>query len=95
MKALMLSKFTKPSVDNINIAESKIYPPDEYLYPYEPSLRYQTKSYDVSFIEPYECPKPVVFETKVSSDQNGQADQNDQPAQTDEILNDDQSEHSN
>ncbi|GKA81763.1 hypothetical protein Tco_0788455 [Tanacetum coccineum] len=32
---------------------------------------------------------------KVLSDQNGQADQNDQSAQTDEILNDDQSEHSN
>ncbi|GKA88187.1 retrovirus-related pol polyprotein from transposon TNT 1-94 [Tanacetum coccineum] len=30
-------KFSKPSVDNINIAESERYPPDEYLYPYEPS----------------------------------------------------------
>nr|GEW59132.1 reverse transcriptase domain-containing protein [Tanacetum cinerariifolium] len=30
-------KFLKPSVDNINIAESKRYPPDEYLHPYEPS----------------------------------------------------------
>ncbi|GKE09677.1 retrovirus-related pol polyprotein from transposon TNT 1-94 [Tanacetum coccineum] len=30
-------KFTKPLVDNINIAESKRYPPDEYLHPYEPS----------------------------------------------------------
>nr|GEV96666.1 retrovirus-related Pol polyprotein from transposon TNT 1-94 [Tanacetum cinerariifolium] len=30
-------KFSKPSVDNINIAESEIYPPDEYLHPYEPS----------------------------------------------------------
>ncbi|GJS46406.1 retrovirus-related pol polyprotein from transposon TNT 1-94 [Tanacetum coccineum] len=29
-------KFSKPSVDNINIAEIKIYPPDEYLHPYEP-----------------------------------------------------------
>ncbi|GJR76786.1 retrovirus-related pol polyprotein from transposon TNT 1-94 [Tanacetum coccineum] len=49
-------------------------------------------SNDVSFIEPYECPKPVVLETKVSSDQT---DQNDQPIQNDEILNDDHSEHSN
>ncbi|GJW48668.1 retrovirus-related pol polyprotein from transposon TNT 1-94 [Tanacetum coccineum] len=57
--------------------------------------QYQTNSNDVSFIEPYECPEPVVLETKVSSDQNGQADQNDQSAQTDEILNDDLSEHSN
>ncbi|GKF86689.1 hypothetical protein Tco_0254516, partial [Tanacetum coccineum] len=69
--------------------------PDEYLHPYEPSQRYQTNSNDVSFIEPYESPKPVVLETEVSSDQNGQADQNDQSAQTDEILNNDQSEHSN
>nr|GEY88788.1 retrovirus-related Pol polyprotein from transposon TNT 1-94 [Tanacetum cinerariifolium] len=46
-------------------------------------------------IEPYECPKPVVFETEVSSDQTDQTDQNDQPIQNDEILNDDHSEHSN
>nr|GEY97930.1 hypothetical protein [Tanacetum cinerariifolium] len=37
----------------------------------------------------------VVFETEVSSDQNGQPNQNDQSAQTDEILNDDLFEHSN
>ncbi|GKB63443.1 hypothetical protein Tco_0919629, partial [Tanacetum coccineum] len=75
-----------------------LYPPDKYLHPYEPSQRYQTNNNDVSFIEPYESPKPVVLETKVSSDHNGQADQNDhndQSAQTDEILNDDQSKHSN
>ncbi|GKD55532.1 retrovirus-related pol polyprotein from transposon TNT 1-94 [Tanacetum coccineum] len=30
-------KFIKPSVDNINIAESERYPPDKYLHPYEPS----------------------------------------------------------
>ncbi|GKB08367.1 retrovirus-related pol polyprotein from transposon TNT 1-94 [Tanacetum coccineum] len=30
-------KFLKPSVDNINIAETERYPPDEYLHPYEPS----------------------------------------------------------
>nr|GEV82661.1 hypothetical protein [Tanacetum cinerariifolium] len=30
-------KFLKPSVDNINIAESERYPPDEYLHPYESS----------------------------------------------------------
>ncbi|GJS90725.1 retrovirus-related pol polyprotein from transposon TNT 1-94 [Tanacetum coccineum] len=66
-----------------------------------PSGWYQTKNNDVSFIEPYECPKPVVLETEVSSDQNGQAnqndhnDQNDQSVQNDEILNDGQSEYSN
>ncbi|GJU89988.1 retrovirus-related pol polyprotein from transposon TNT 1-94 [Tanacetum coccineum] len=56
---------------------------------------------DVSFIEPYESPEPVILETKVSSDQNGQTDyndhndQNDQSIQTDDFLNDDQYEHSN
>ncbi|GJY85225.1 retrovirus-related pol polyprotein from transposon TNT 1-94 [Tanacetum coccineum] len=55
----------------------------------------------MSFIEPYECPEPVVLEIEVSSDQNGQTDQNDhndqndQSAQIDEILNDDKFEHSN
>ncbi|GKB55987.1 retrovirus-related pol polyprotein from transposon TNT 1-94, partial [Tanacetum coccineum] len=88
-------KFSKPSVDNINIAETERYPPDEYLHPYEPSQRYQTNSNDVSFIEPYECPEPVVLETEVSSNQNGHTDQNDQSVQDDEILNDDHSEHSN
>ncbi|GJX50738.1 retrovirus-related pol polyprotein from transposon TNT 1-94 [Tanacetum coccineum] len=94
-------KFIKPSVDNINIAESERYPPNEYLHPYEPSQRYQTNSNNVSFIKPYESPELVILEIEVSSDQNGQADQNDhnyqndQPAQTDEILNDDQPEHSN
>ncbi|GJQ91440.1 retrovirus-related pol polyprotein from transposon TNT 1-94 [Tanacetum coccineum] len=94
-------KFSKPSVDNINIAKNERYPPDEYLHPYEPSQRYQTNNNDVSFIEPYECPELVVLETEVSSDQNGQTDQNDhndqndQSVQNDEILSDDHSEHSN
>ncbi|GJZ16119.1 retrovirus-related pol polyprotein from transposon TNT 1-94 [Tanacetum coccineum] len=82
-------------LNNIKIAKNKRYPPNEYLHPYEPSQRYQTNSNDVSFIDPYESPKPVVLETKVSSDQNGQTDQNDQTAQTDEILKDNLSEHSN
>ncbi|GJS08038.1 retrovirus-related pol polyprotein from transposon TNT 1-94 [Tanacetum coccineum] len=51
--------------------------------------RYQTNNNNVSFIEPYKCPEPVVLKTEVSSDQN------DQPVQNDEILNDDHSEHSN
>ncbi|GJW42815.1 retrovirus-related pol polyprotein from transposon TNT 1-94 [Tanacetum coccineum] len=88
-------KFSKPSVDNISIADYERYPPDEYLHPYKPSQRYQTYNNDVSFIEPYESPEPVILETEVSSDQNGQTDQNDQSAQTDEILNDNLSEHSN
>ncbi|GJV24742.1 hypothetical protein Tco_1377437, partial [Tanacetum coccineum] len=94
-------RFSKPLVDNINIAETERYPPDEYLHPYEPSQRYQTNKNDVSFIEPYEYPETVVLETEVSSDQNGQTDQDDpngqnnQSVQNDEILNDDHSEHSN
>ncbi|GJV35510.1 retrovirus-related pol polyprotein from transposon TNT 1-94 [Tanacetum coccineum] len=64
-------KFTKPLVDNINIAKSERYPSDEYLHPYKPSQRYQTNSNDMSFIEPYESLEPIVLKTKVSSDQNG------------------------
>ncbi|GJU57906.1 retrovirus-related pol polyprotein from transposon TNT 1-94 [Tanacetum coccineum] len=30
-------KFSRPSVDNINIAENERYPPDEYHHPYDPS----------------------------------------------------------
>ncbi|GJY14775.1 putative reverse transcriptase domain-containing protein [Tanacetum coccineum] len=37
-------KFSKPSIDDINIAESERYSPDEYLHPYEPSQRYQVYS---------------------------------------------------
>ncbi|GJT28011.1 retrovirus-related pol polyprotein from transposon TNT 1-94 [Tanacetum coccineum] len=59
-------KFSKPSVDNINIAGNKRYPPDEYLHPCEPSQRYQTNNNDVSFIEPYESLEPVVLETEIS-----------------------------
>nr|GEZ70652.1 retrovirus-related Pol polyprotein from transposon TNT 1-94 [Tanacetum cinerariifolium] len=70
-------KFSKPLIDNINIVENKRYPHDEYLHPYDPSQRYQINTNDVSFIKPYECPEPVVLETKVLSDQNGQTDQND------------------
>nr|GEV78103.1 hypothetical protein [Tanacetum cinerariifolium] len=36
-------KFLRPSVDNINIAETERYPSDEYLYPYESSQRFQIK----------------------------------------------------
>ncbi|GJS83256.1 retrovirus-related pol polyprotein from transposon TNT 1-94 [Tanacetum coccineum] len=88
-------KFLKPSVDNINIAENKRYPPDEYLHPYEPYQRYQTNNNNVSFIETYECPEPVILKIEVSSDQYSQTDQNDQSVQNDEILNDDPSKHSN
>nr|GEZ12772.1 retrovirus-related Pol polyprotein from transposon TNT 1-94 [Tanacetum cinerariifolium] len=73
-----LMKFSKLAVNNINIAESERYPLDEYLHPYEPSQRYQTNINDVSFIESCECPKPVVLETNVSSDQNNQTYQNDE-----------------
>ncbi|GKB65255.1 retrovirus-related pol polyprotein from transposon TNT 1-94 [Tanacetum coccineum] len=39
---------------------------------------FNTRRHNVSFKEPYKCPEPVVLETEVSSDQNGQTDQNDQ-----------------
>ncbi|GJV13420.1 hypothetical protein Tco_1354961 [Tanacetum coccineum] len=45
--------------------------------------------------EPYESPEPVVLETEVLFDQNGQTDQNDQTTQTDEIFNDNLSKQSN
>ncbi|GJS98586.1 retrovirus-related pol polyprotein from transposon TNT 1-94 [Tanacetum coccineum] len=88
-------KFSKPSVDDINIVETERYPLDDNLHPYDPSQRYQTNNNDVTFIEPYDFPKLVVLEIDVSSDHNGQTNQNDQSVQTNEILNDDQSEHSN
>ncbi|GJW34668.1 retrovirus-related pol polyprotein from transposon TNT 1-94 [Tanacetum coccineum] len=72
--------------DNNNIAESERYPPDEYLHPYKPSQRYQTNNNDVSFIEPYECPEPVIPETEVSSNENGQADQNNPNDQNDQSV---------
>ncbi|GJV14978.1 hypothetical protein Tco_1360301 [Tanacetum coccineum] len=65
--------------DGINIAETKRYPPDEYLHPFKPSQRYQVDSNVVKYIEPYEKLKHV----------------SDHHVQVDKILNDDQSEHSN
>ncbi|GJV72726.1 hypothetical protein Tco_1492721 [Tanacetum coccineum] len=87
-------------VDDINSDESERYLPDEYLYPYEPSQRYQVDSNDVHYIEPYERPEPIVTEADTSldhdqADQTDQLDQNYHPVQADEILNDDQVEHSN
>ncbi|GKA14418.1 hypothetical protein Tco_0694064, partial [Tanacetum coccineum] len=77
-------KFSKPSVDNINIAESERYPPDEYLHHYEPSQKYQVNINEVSFIDPYE-----------RSDQSNQSDQNDHPAQENDIPNNNPYGHSN
>ncbi|GJU82179.1 retrovirus-related pol polyprotein from transposon TNT 1-94 [Tanacetum coccineum] len=59
-------KFSKPLVDDTNIAKTERYPPDEYRHPYKPSQSYQTNSNNVIFIEPYECPNLVVLETKIS-----------------------------
>ncbi|GKC00629.1 retrovirus-related pol polyprotein from transposon TNT 1-94, partial [Tanacetum coccineum] len=70
-------KFSKPSVDNINIAENERYPLDEYLHPYEPSQRYQTNSNDVSFIEPYESPELTdeILNDKLSDHSNHNNDE--------------------
>ncbi|GJS66453.1 retrovirus-related pol polyprotein from transposon TNT 1-94 [Tanacetum coccineum] len=43
LKCLDAIKFSKPSVDNINIAENERYPPDEYLHPYEPLKDFLSK----------------------------------------------------
>ncbi|GKB29558.1 retrovirus-related pol polyprotein from transposon TNT 1-94 [Tanacetum coccineum] len=64
-------KFSKPSINNINIAKNERYPPDKYLHPDKPSQMCQTNSNHVSFIEPYKCPELVILETEVSLDQNG------------------------
>ncbi|GJS28268.1 retrovirus-related pol polyprotein from transposon TNT 1-94 [Tanacetum coccineum] len=61
-------KFSKPSVDNINIVESERYPPDEYIHHYEPYQKYQVNINEVSFIDSYERSDPIVLETKASSD---------------------------
>ncbi|GJZ87589.1 hypothetical protein Tco_0659199 [Tanacetum coccineum] len=90
-------------LDDINIAESERYLPEEYLHPYKPLQRYQVDSNIVLYIEPYEKPEPVVTEDGASLDQNDQADQNDKIdlndqndlVQADEILTDDHLEHSN
>ncbi|GKG03999.1 hypothetical protein Tco_0314386, partial [Tanacetum coccineum] len=82
-------KFSKPSVDNINIAESERYPPDEYTHYYEPSQKFQVNNNEVSFIDPYKRPDPVVLETEALSDQNAH------PAQENDIPNNNPPEHSN
>nr|GEX00284.1 hypothetical protein [Tanacetum cinerariifolium] len=81
-------KFTKPSVDDINIVESERYPPDEYLHPFEPYQMYQVNNKAVQFIEPYKKPEPSIYEAD-QNDQSNQNDQSDHVVQTDEILNDD------
>ncbi|GJZ43820.1 retrovirus-related pol polyprotein from transposon TNT 1-94 [Tanacetum coccineum] len=100
-------KFSKPLVDDINIAELERYPPDEYLHTYEHSQRYQVDSNVVQYIEPYKKPEPIIADVDASLDQNDQAaqnhqmdqndqnDQNDHPVQADEILTNDHLEHSN
>ncbi|GJY99709.1 retrovirus-related pol polyprotein from transposon TNT 1-94 [Tanacetum coccineum] len=45
-------RFSKPSVEDITIAESERYLPDEYLHHFEPSQRIQVDSNVVQFIEP-------------------------------------------
>ncbi|GKA55644.1 retrovirus-related pol polyprotein from transposon TNT 1-94, partial [Tanacetum coccineum] len=52
-------KFSIPSIDNINIAESERYPPDEYIHHYEPYQKYQVNINEVSFIDPYERSDPI------------------------------------
>ncbi|GKC45008.1 retrovirus-related pol polyprotein from transposon TNT 1-94 [Tanacetum coccineum] len=65
-------KFTKTLVDDITIAESERYPPDEYLHHFEPSQRYQVDSNAGEFIEPYEKPESIITKADASLDQNDQ-----------------------
>ncbi|GKD16105.1 retrovirus-related pol polyprotein from transposon TNT 1-94 [Tanacetum coccineum] len=102
-------KFTKPSDDNITIAESERYPPDEYLYPYEPSQRIDWGMSQVfsgcsssmlevnvvfNHISLY-LTEPYEIPEPVVIETDGSSDQNDHSTQDDEIINDDQFEHSN
>nr|GEU49559.1 copia protein [Tanacetum cinerariifolium] len=82
-------KFSKPSIDNINIFESERYPPNEYIHHYEPSKMYQVNSNEVSFIDPYKRHNLIILKTKASFNQN------DHPAQVNDIPNDNPPEHSN
>ncbi|GKB88042.1 hypothetical protein Tco_0960314, partial [Tanacetum coccineum] len=60
--------------DNITIAESERYLPNEYLHHFEPSQRYQVDSNVVQFIEPYDKPEPIITDVVASLDHNDQAD---------------------
>nr|GEV07412.1 retrovirus-related Pol polyprotein from transposon TNT 1-94 [Tanacetum cinerariifolium] len=66
-------KFSKPLVDDINIAELERYPPNEYLHPYEPSQRLQVDRNVVQYIEPYEKPERIITEADAFLD-NDQVD---------------------
>nr|GEU32351.1 retrovirus-related Pol polyprotein from transposon TNT 1-94 [Tanacetum cinerariifolium] len=50
-------KFSKPSVDNINFAESERYPPDKYVHPYKPSQRNASRAMakQLSVASVHEC----------------------------------------
>ncbi|GJR40360.1 retrovirus-related pol polyprotein from transposon TNT 1-94 [Tanacetum coccineum] len=60
-------KFSKPSVDDITIAKSERYQPNEYLHHFESSQMYQVNSNVVQFIEPYNGHEPVVTEADAFS----------------------------
>ncbi|GJT80048.1 retrovirus-related pol polyprotein from transposon TNT 1-94 [Tanacetum coccineum] len=66
-------KFSKPSIDNINITKSERYPPDEYLHPYEPSQRYQVDSNDlitlIKWIKMDQNDHPVQIDEILTDDQ--------------------------
>nr|GEV46884.1 hypothetical protein [Tanacetum cinerariifolium] len=59
-------KFSKPLVDDINIAELERYPPNEYLHPYKPSQRLQVDRNVVQYIEPYEKTERIITEADAS-----------------------------
>ncbi|GJX10540.1 retrovirus-related pol polyprotein from transposon TNT 1-94 [Tanacetum coccineum] len=60
-------KFSKPLVDDINIAESERYLPDEYLHPYEPSQRHSNHNNDNHIIDNLPNTKDVQITKPLSS----------------------------
>ncbi|GKB02454.1 hypothetical protein Tco_0830543 [Tanacetum coccineum] len=79
-------KFSKPSIDDINMVESERYPFDEYLHHFEPSQRYQVDSKVIQYIDSYEKPEHVVIKAGASFDLNDQADQFDLNDQNDHPI---------
>ncbi|GJV07400.1 retrovirus-related pol polyprotein from transposon TNT 1-94 [Tanacetum coccineum] len=79
-------RFLNPSAEDIHVAESQRYPPDEYLQPFGPSQKFQANRSLVSFIEPY------VESEAPSAEANAFTEQNDHPIHTDEILDYDYAE---
>ncbi|GJU21192.1 hypothetical protein Tco_1154534 [Tanacetum coccineum] len=87
-KAIRFSN-TNTSSEDITIVESKRFPSDKYLHPFEPSQKFQVNNRIIHYVQPNIRPEPFVTHANVTTDQN------DQPVQNDEILNVVQTEYPN